>query len=515
MDPVTAIIILLGYILLLIGISSWKGQDNENDTFFIGKKESPWYIVAFGMIGASLSGVTFLSVPGAVANDSFSYMQMVLGYLPGYMFIAFVLMPIYYKLNLTTIYGYLGQRFGVKSYKTGSAFFLLSRIFGAAFRIYLVVLVLQLFICDDFNIPFWVTAALTIMIIWIYTFKSGIKSIVWTDSLQTFAMLTAVIIAILVIGDIMGLSLQGLYRTVWDSSLSQTFFFEDGWSDAKNFWKNFAAGASIAIVMTGLDQDMMQKNLSCRNIGEAQKNMVSFSIVLFFANIMFLSLGALLFIFAKDQGIELPMDGGNIVGDKVFPVIAKDYLGSIGGSIFFIGVIAAAFSSADSALTSLTTVVCVDFLNFENRQESQEELKKQRIRVHLIISIILFLVIIGFRVVNDDSVIKQIFRFAGYTYGPLLGLFMFGLFTKINLKDRLVPITCVFAPFISHFLKWIFGGGYKVVCYHTVELLRPGQFWNSTASIESANYVMGFEFLILNGLVTFIGLLFIASNQKK
>lgn len=478
MDPITAIIILAGYIVLLIAISSWKGEDSENATFFIGKKESPWYLVAFGMIGASLSGVTFLSVPGAVANDSFSYMQMVLGYLPGYMFIAFVLMPIYYRLNLTTIYGYLGKRFGPKSHQTGSAFFLLSRIVGASFRIYLVVVVLQIFICDDFGIPFWMTVAFTIFIIWIYTFKSGIKSIVWTDSLQTAAMLTAVVITILVIGREMGLDISGLSRTVRESDMSQTFFFADGWQNPRNFWKQFLAGASIAIVMTGLDQDMMQKNLSCRNIGEAQKNMVSFSFVLIFANLLFLALGALLYLFAADAGIALPAEA-----DKVFPMIAKSHLGTIGGAIFFIGVIAAAFSSADSALTSLTTVVCVDFLRFENRQESEQELRKMRMRVHIMLSVLLFTVIVIFKAINNDSVINGVFRYAGYTYGPLLGLFMMGLFTKVKLTDPMVPVVCILATFASHGIKMLLD--------------------------NFTSYNMGFEFLILNGLVTFIGLLLI------
>ncbi|MCP4121982.1 MAG: sodium:solute symporter [Bacteroidetes bacterium] len=483
MDPVSALVILIGYILLLVGISFWKGVDSDNDSFFIGKKESPWYLVAFGMIGASLSGVTFLSVPGAVAKDSFSYMQMVLGYLPGYMFIAFILIPVYYKLNLTTIYGYLDERFGTASYKTGSAYFLLSRVIGAAFRIYLVVLVLQLFICDDFGIPFWATVAMTIAIIWIYTLRSGIRSIVWTDSLQTLAMLAAVIITILMIGQQMDLSISGLTDLVKSSEMSKTFFFEDGWQDSRNFWKKFLAGASMAIVMTGLDQDMMQKNLSCRNIGEAQKNVVSFSIVLVFANLLFLGLGALLYIFAFDKGIDIPQQA-----DKLFPMIAKSHLGSLGGAIFFVGVIAAAFSSADSALTSLTTVVCVDFLNFEKNGKSESELKKTRFRVHILVSIFLFVVILAFKAINNDSVINDLFKFAGYTYGPLLGLYMLGLFTKLNLRDPLVPVVCILAPFASHGIKILLN--------------------------TQAGYIMGFEFLILNGLVTFLGLILVSKGRR-
>lgn len=476
MNPIVAIAILFGYILLLILVATWKGEDSKNDTFFIGKRESPWYLVAFGMIGASLSGVTFLSVPGAVQNGSFSYMQMVLGYLPGYMFIAFVLIPVYYKLNLTTIYGYLEERFGVASYKTGSAFFLLSRIVGASFRIYLVVLVLQIFICDSLGIPFEVTVAATIIIIWIYTFKSGIKSIVWTDSLQTLAMLSAVVITILMIGRAMELDISGLTRMVSDSDISQTFFFENGWADGKNFWKQFLAGASIAIVMTGLDQDMMQKNLSCRNIADAQKNVVTFSIVLVFANLLFLALGAILYLYAGQTGIALP-DGA----DQVFPIIARDHLPPLAGAIFFVGVIAAAFSSADSALTSLTTVVCVDFLNFEKSKQDELKLQRTRMLVHILLSLLLLVVILVFKAINDDSVINQLFRFAGYTYGPLLGLYMLGLFTKFKPWDIAVPFVCVAAPFISHGLKLL------------IE--------------QNTTYQMSFEFLILNGMVTFIGLL--------
>lgn len=484
MDPVSALVILVGYILILVGLSFWKGVDSDNASFFIGKRESPWYLVAFGMIGASLSGVTFLSVPGSVASDSFSYMQLVLGYLPGYMFIAFVLIPVYYRLNLTTIYGYLERRFGPRSYRTGSAFFLLSRIIGASFRIYLVVLVLQLFICDDLGIPFWGTVAATLGIIWLYTLRSGIRSIVWTDSLQTVAMLSAVLIAIGMIGRQMGLGMGELAALVRDSDMSQTFFFADGWQDRRNFWKQFLAGASIAIVMTGLDQDMMQKNLSCRNIAEAQKNVVTFSIVLLFANVLFLGLGAVLYIFAHDQGIAIPEQA-----DKLFPVIAKYHLGTLGGAVFFVGVIAAAFSSADSALTSLTTVVCVDFLGFDKSQRSQADLKRVRIRVHVLVSALLFLVILVFKAVNNDSVINQVFRFAGYTYGPLLGLYMLGLFTRINLRDRFVPFVCVLAPFASHGIML---------------LLR-----------EYAGYRMGFEFLILNGLVTFTGLMLLRSTTGR
>ncbi len=500
MSATLALGILAGYIFLLLALSFWKGEDAKNDTFFTGKRQSPWYLVAFGMIGASLSGVTFLSVPGAVAKDSFAYMQMVLGYFPGYLFIALVLIPVYYKLNLTTIYGYLEQRFGTSSYKVGSAFFILSRIIGASLRIFLVVIVLQLFICDDMGIPFWITTLLTILIIWLYTFRSGIKSIVWTDTLQTIAMLSAVIITILVIGNKMGLNIKSMIDLVTASDMSQTFFFENGWSAKQNFFKKFLSGASIAIVMTGLDQDMMQKNLTCRSASDAKKNVISLGLILIPVNLIFLFLGALLYIFANSQGISLE----GISADKVFPTIAKESLGILGSIIFFIGVIAAAFSSADSALTALTTTFCVDFLNFDkrnaqvaalnenNEKEKQDlnvELTKTRMMVHIGFSVILFGVIIAFSQLSNQSVIWDLFKWAGYTYGPLMALYFLGLFTKISLKDKWVPLVCIAAPVISHFLK---------VVIH-----------------KNTAYVFDFEFLIFNTIITAIGLLIITDGGKK
>ncbi len=485
MNAQLALIILLAYIGLLLVISYVKGGDTENESFFTGKRQSPWYLVAFGMVGASLSGVTFLSVPGAVAGDSFAYMQMVLGYFPGYLFIAFVLIPVFYRLNLTTIYGYLEKRFGTNSYKIGSAFFILSRVIGASLRIFLVALVLQLFICDDFGIPFWLTVALTILIIWLYTFRSGIKSIVWTDTLQTLAMLSAVVITILVIGQKMGLGVGELIESVTSSSMSKTFFFEDGWAAKQNFFKKFLAGASIAIVMTGLDQDMMQKNLTCKNAADAQKNVVSLGLILIPINLIFLFLGALLYTFAAKEGINLE----GISADKVFPTIAKESLGLVGGVIFFIGVIAAAFSSADSALTALTTTFCVDFLNFERNETHTEKDKQQtRMLVHIGFSVLLFIVIIIFNQLGDQSVIWKLFKWAGYTYGPLMALYFLGLFTKIQLKDKWVPLVCIATPIISHFLKM--------------------------AIENNTSYQFDFEFLIFNTLITATGLLLISKRHS-
>lgn len=478
------------YFLLLMGISFLTSRKSDNADFFLAGRKSPWYLVAFGMIGASLSGVTFISVPGWVEGSQFSYMQMVLGYLLGYLVIATVLMPMYYRLNLTSIYTYLEQRFGLYSYKTGAGFFLLSRVIGASFRLYLVAIVLQEFVMIYYGIPFWLTVLMTIVLIWIYTFRGGIKTIVWTDTLQTFCMLLAVILTVIAIGGKLNLDASSLIQTITESRYSQIFFFEDGWGDPKNFFKQFLAGASMAIVMTGLDQDMMQKNLSCKNIGDAQKNMFWFSIVLVFANILFLSLGALLFIYAGQVGIEIPtrIVNGEVkqATDLLFPTIALNHLSPGIGIVFILGLIAAAYSSADSALTALTTSFCVDFLGFE-KEENPDEQKQKRTRflVHIGFSTLLFLVIMVFYFVNDQAVIKQIFTVASYTYGPLLGLYAFGFFARRKVLDRFTPIVCLMAPILTFIISTY------------SETLFFG-------------YKFGFELLIINGLITMIGLFFIS-----
>lgn len=474
MSPVLALSVLIGYFALLITISFVVGKKGDNNSFFIGERKSPWYLVAFGMIGASLSGVTFISVPGWVRESGFSYMQMVFGYFFGYMFIAHVLMPIYYKWEVTSIYSYLKDRMGNVSYKTGSAFFLISRTIGASFRLYLVAMVLDIAIFGKWGVPFSLTVFLTILLIWLYTFRSGIKSIVWTDSLQTIAMLTSVVIAIVVIINQLDWSFSEAYTKVVQSDMSQIFF----WEGRNHFIKNFLAGIFIAIVMTGLDQDMMQKNLSCKNIGDAQKNMKWFSVVLIFVNMLFMVLGVLLYLFAEANQLTY-------VGDQLFPSISLFHLNDIVGVIFLVGVIAAAYSSADSALTALTTAFCIDFLGFEEKKiQNSKESIRTRYAVHIGFSFILFLTVIGFKLINDDSVIKQIFTFAGYTYGPLLGLFFYGIYTNLNLKDKYVWIVCIMAPILSHIIK-----------------------------IAIADYyVFNFEFLLLNGFITFIGLLLITKK---
>ncbi len=483
------------YFLVLMAIAYFTGRNAKNNDFFIAGRKSPWYLVAFGMIGASLSGVTFISIPGIIgaggANQSFSYMQVVFGYLLGYLVIATVLMPVYYKLNLTSIYTYLETRFGIAAYKTGASFFILSRTIGAAFRLFLVAIVLQQFVLAPLGVPFWMTVAGTILLIWIYTFQGGIKTIVWTDSLQTFCMLLAVVLTVLAIGDAMSLDVGGLINRVKTSEYSQMFFFENGWADKNNFFKQFLSGASIAIVMTGLDQDMMQKNLSCKNIGDAQKNMFWFSVVLVFANLLFLTLGVLLYLYAADIGMEMPMRDGKVATDLIFPTIALQHLTPTIGIVFILGLIAAAYSSADSALTALTTSFCVDILGFDKKEDSEsKELKKTRRLVHIGFSVLLFVVILLFSNFSR-SVINDLFRIAGYTYGPLLGLYAFGFFTKFKIKDNLAPIVCIASPILTYII-------------------------NANSEQLLFGYKFGFELLILNGLITFLGLLAIskASNSS-
>src|SRR6056297_1453907 len=474
MHPTTVLIIIIGYFALLLLISYFTGRHATNITFFLGNRQSPWYIVAFGMISASLSGVTFISVPGYVMNSSFSYMQIVLGYLLGYAIIANILMPMYYRLNLTSIYTYLEQRFGWRSYKAGASFFLLSRTIGAAFRLFLVANVLQITLFNQWNIPFEATVVITILLIWLYTFRGGIRTIIWTDSLQTLFMLTAVGVTVYLISQQLDLSFSGVVHTVAESKYSKIFFWEN-WNGEYHFIKQFFAGAFIAIVMTGLDQDMMQKNLSCRNIKEAKKNMYWLSISLIPVNLLFMSLGVMLIVFAQTKGIPLPEQS-----DDLFPLIAtQGYLSPVVGFFFLIGLIAAAYSSADSALTSLTTSFTVDILDAQNLAE--KPLKRLRKKVHVGVSIALVLIIIVFNAVNDQSVISAVFTIAGYTYGPLLGMYSFGLFTKWKVNDKWIPFVAILSPVLSYFISFF------------SEALFNG-------------YKIGFELLIINGLITFIGL---------
>ena len=435
------------------------------------------------MIGASLSGVTFISVPGWVADSQFSYMQMVLGYLLGYAVIANLLMPLYYRMNLTSIYTYLEERFGKFSYKTGASFFLLSRIIGASFRLFLVANILQLTVFDAWNVPFYVTVLVTIALIWLYTFRGGIKTIIWTDTLQTFSMLTAVVVSILLITRSMDLSLGEMIGRVVANEDAKIWVF-DSWQKENHFFKHFLSGAFITIVMTGLDQDMMQKNLSCRNIKEAKKNMYLMSIALVPVNLVFLFLGAVLIQFAQFNGMALPEST-----DNFFPMVATGgVLPQVVGIFFIVGLVAAAYSSADSALTALTTSFTVDILEAEQWEE--RKLTRTRRRVHLVISVVLGLVIMLFRAINNESVISAIFRVAGYTYGPLLGLYAFGLFTRLKVRDRLVPVLAILAPVFSFLLSKF-----------------SEQLFNG--------YQFGFELLIVNGALMFGVLLLTSRNSSK
>jgi len=483
MTPQLILGLFLLYTVLLFAVTWVTARKADNQSFFIGNKVSPWFVVAYGMIGASLSGVTFMSVPGWVKETQFSYLVVVIGYLFGYFVIALVLLPLYYRLKLTSIYSYLDQRFGYWSYKTGAGFFILSRTLGASLRMFLVINVLQIFVFDAWNVPFWVNVFIFILLIILYTLKGGIRTIIWTDTLQTTFMLLAVILSVFYIAKNLDISVPRLLETVKESSVSNMFITD--WHHERFFIKQFLSGVFITIVMTGLDQEMMQKNLSCKNIKEAQKNMFTFSAILVFVNLLFLFLGALLLIFVQTRGIEV------VSSDDIFPIVAIRYLGPVAGMVFLIGLISAAFPSADGALTSLTTSVSIDFLGIEKREGITEK-AKTRIRyiVHFAIALVFFVSVLVFSKLNDRAVIDKLFTIAGYTYGPLLGLYSFGLFTKRMVRDKLTPFIAILSPLICFFLS-----------KYSVELLN--------------GYKFGFELLLLNGLLTFIGLYIFSNNTEK
>ena len=473
-------LLIAGYFLILFLISRRTSRRSDHATFFLAGRQTHWIWIAIGMIGATLSGVTFISIPGVVGteglNQGFSYFQAVLGYLLGYTVIALVLLPLYYRLQLTTIYGYLRERFGPMSYHVGAAYFLLSRIIGASFRLFLVAMVLDQFILGPLGIPFWGTVAVSILLIWTYTQHSGMKTIIFTDVLQTVFMLAAVSLTILFIARAMDLSLIDAVDRVHRSDLSQVFFFRGGWTDPNNFFKQFFSGALITIVMTGLDQDMMQKNLSCRSLGDAQKNMFTFCIILVGANLLFLTLGALLYIYAGDLNLALPERS-----DALFPTIALHHLPMAVGIFFMLGLVAAAYSSADSALTALTTSFCVDFLGFQTDSAAHPGQIRTRRLVHLGMSIILFLVILGFSTIHDTAVITKLFQAAGYTYGPILGLFTFGLISRRPIRDKWVWLLAVICPVLT----WII---------------------QANADILLGGFQLGFLLIALNGLLMVVGL---------
>jgi Na+/proline symporter len=479
MTPLLLLVIVIAYFSLLIGISYLTGKDDSNKVFFKANRNSPWYVVAFGMIGASLSGVTFISVPGWVDSTQFSYMQIVIGYFFGYLVIAWVLLPLYYRLNLTSIYEYLKQRFGPKSHKTGAFFFLLSRILIASFRLFLVASVLQYFILDALKVPFELTVIFSVLFIWLYTFRSGIKTIVWTDTLQTFFMIAALVFSVFMILGELEYSLGEFLASDDFKQYSKTLFAED-FKDRKYWLKSVLGGMFIAIAMTGLDQDNMQKNLTCRNVKDAQKNVISLGLILIPVNLVFLVLGALLFTYAGLHHIDIPMVEGKVKTDLMFPEIALHQNLGMGLSIAFIlGLIAAAYSSADSALTSLTTSFSIDFLDVDQKYPDRE--KKIRKRVHMMFSLILILVIISYRYILEDNIISSLLQVSSYTYGPLLGLFSFGLMTRYQIKEKWVWLIAAFSVLLTYLL-------------------------NQYAASWFNGYVFGYEILILNGFFTFLGL---------
>lgn len=472
MTPLLVFSIIAGYFLLLMAISHFTSRKADNSTFFTANRKSPWFLVAFGMVGATLSGVTFISVPGEVGNSGWTYLQFVMGNMVGYAIIALVLIPLFYRLKLVSIYQYLQDRFGQNSYLTGSGFFLVSQTIGASFRLFLAALVLQIAFFDAFGIPFYVTVFVTIALIWLYTFRGGIKTIVWTDTLQTTFLLLAVLISIYMITDQMNLKAPEVINVISSSDLST--IFDWNWRSDRNFFKTFLAGIFITIAMNGLDQNVMQKNLTIEKTSDAQKNIFWFSLTFFFSTVLFLALGVLLYKFALDQGIEIPEST-----DDLYPMLALNHFGVMAGIVFLLGIIAAAFSSADSALTALTTSFCVDILNIPKRK--QESQKKTRLLVHIGFTLLMFCVIVAFNEINDSSVVNSVFKVAGFTYGPLLGLFAFGLLFKTRVKDKFVPLVCIASPIISVILDI-----------------------NSTVWFNG--YKFGFEILLVNAAITCLGL---------
>ncbi|WP_165154135.1 sodium:solute symporter [Parabacteroides sp. ZJ-118] len=473
MNSSIILFIIAAYFAVLLLIAWITGRNNSNEAFFLGERKSPWYIVSIGMVGTSLSGVTFVSVPGMARTIDMTYMQTVWGFFVGYIVIAQVLLPLYYKLRLTSIYSYLEERIGRRGYKTGASFFLLSKSVGAAARLYLVVLILQTYVFDAWEIPFAATALLSILLVWLYTFRSGIKTIIWTDTLQAFCLVATLVVIIWQVKEKLGLDFGGMARTLVESPHFRIFEFGD-WHSTQNFFKQFLSGIFITIVMTGLDQDMMQKNLSCKSLKDAQKNMYVYGFAFTPVNFLFLSLGVLLLTLAAREEIPLPA-----LGDDILPMFCTS--GILGESIlvfFTIGIIAAAFSSADSALTALTTSFCVDILGVQRAEAGRA--RRIRLTVHVAISVLFVWIILAFKAVNNRSVIDAIYLIASYTYGPLLGLFAFGLFTRRKPRDKYVPYICVASP---------------LICLAADFLAR-----------QYAGYTFGYEMLMVNGGITFAGL---------
>jgi Na+/proline symporter len=482
MTPILVLTILVVYFAVLIIISYFTSRGADTTTFFTANRQSPWYLVAFGMIGSSLSGVTFISVPGNVGAVGFGYFQVVLGYLLGYWVIIGVLMPLYYRLNLISIYTYFEKRFNFWTYKTGAFFFIISRTLGSALRLYLAATVLQLFLFDAWGVPFFVTVATTLALIWVYTIKGGVKTIVYTDAFQTLFLVTAVCVAVWQISDDLGWSFPQMIDAIQESKYSKMFYFDDP-NSPMFFLKQFIGGALITITMTGMDQEIMQKNLTCKTLGDAQKNMFWFSIILVIVNLLFLTLGALLFIYSNQHHLAIPAST-----DELFPTLALNEFSLVVGIFFLLGITASSYASADAALAGLTTSFCIDFLNFKNKAENVK--KRQKFLVHMGFSFLFLIIIVVFRHINERSVIDAVLGIATYTYGPLLGLFSFGIFTRLQVKDKLVPIVCVLSP---------------VICY-VLSIVSP---------IIFNGYKLGLEILLINGLITFAGLAIISKRGER
>ena len=472
--------VLLAYFLLLILVGFVTTRKVNSEMFFTANRNSPWYLVAFGMIGTTLSGVTFISIPGEVGNTHWTYLTLVFGNCVGYIVIALVLLPLFYRQNLVSIYSWLGTRFGEKARLTGSFFFIVSQLVGASFRLFLVVGVLQLAFFDAIGVPFWLTVLITIVFVWIYTVRGGIKTIVWTDTLQTVFILISVGLTIVVVNKALDFNFSSAIAAIKESPLSRVFDFD--WRSGQNTVKQFLAGVAITVCLNGLDQNMMQKNLTCRSLRDCKTNMFSFSFLFLVTNVLFLMLGALLYIYAEREGIVLPGKS-----DDVFPFLSLNYFGATAGLFFLLVITASAYSSVDSSLTAMTTSFCIDFLKID--QGNKEE-KKKRIGVHIMFSLLMIFVVVLFRELNNSSVISSLFKAVGYTYGPLLGLFTFGLTTKYQVREKYLPWVCLLSPVVS----------YVVNCYS--EQLLFG-------------YNFGFEILLLNGFLCYLGLLFIRAKRHK
>src|SRR5215212_5704746 len=495
---------VVGYFAILLIVAWYTSRNSNNDSFFIGNKNSNWMLVAFGMIGTSLSGVTFVSVPGTVGGAGFAYFQVVIGYVIGYAIIAFVLLPLYYKLNLTSIYNYLQGRFGMVSYKTGALFFIVSRVLGATARLYLVINVLQIFILKDMHVPFWLTTFIILVMIILYTFEGGVKTIVFTDTLQTTCMLLGLVVCIVYIMNHMNHSFSSTLEGLSERGLTR--IFNTDINSSAFFLKQIIGGMFITATMTGLDQEMMQKNISVRRLKDSQKNVITFTVILVIVNFLFLFLGGLIYLYGSSMGIKVP-------ADDLFPTIALHYMGPVIPVIFVIGLISALFPSADGALTALTSSFCIDILGIKRRDDlSEKEKKKTRLTVHFTFAFIFFIIVLGFKAMDSKSIIDIILKVAGFTYGPLLGLFAFGILTKRKIKDRLALYVCLLSPLIILGIDFV-----NNIEWWQKQLSLEPQWAESIKSLSKGlfgNFKIGTELLIYNGLLTFLGLYLISKPQR-